>query len=172
VTDHIIEPGDAILARSKGFYGMMIRFGQRLRWRNTKTNHAALVIGFDEHEEPMCAQMARKGQIVRARDIAPGGELFVIKAPKGIDRQRAVDFGKRCKGTKYGVLTIISIAFNLLSPRPVRIDFRLEDTLICSALVARAWEHGGWLCPTDPFQITPAELETKFGNTGWPVNYV
>jgi hypothetical protein len=172
MSNHVIEPGDAILARTKGFYGAMIRFGQRLRWKNTKTNHVALVVGFDAHGEPLCAQMAKRGQIVRVRDIAPGGKLYLIKAPTGIDRQRAVDFGKRCEGIKYGVLTIICIAINILSPRPFRIDFREDDTLICSALVARAWEHGGWLCPTDPFQITPAELEVQFGDTGWPVNYV
>ena len=135
--NHVIEPGDAILARTKGFYGAMIRFGQRLRWKNTKTNHVALVVGFDAHGEPLCAQMAKRGQIVRVRDIAPGGKLYLIKAPTGIDRQRAIDFGKRCEGIKYGVLPMVCIAINILSPRPFRLDFRAQAPSICLSLGAR-----------------------------------
>ena len=114
--------------------------------------------------------MARRGERVRLEDVAPGRPLKVIPCPDGVNRQRAIDFANRVIGTKYGVLTIISIAFNLLTPSEVRVDIRRDGTLICSAAVARALEHGGWWCPVDPFQITPAQIDKFLGHTGWIID--
>jgi hypothetical protein len=167
--DVILQPGDAILTHSRGLYAHLIRFGQRLRWKNTRYNHAALIEKIEDGQI-WCIQMARRGQSVRIQDVAPGGDLLAIKAPEGVDRAKAVAYAQRQVGLKYGVLTIFSIAFNILTPRWLRVDVRRNNTLICSALVARSWEHGGWDCPTDPFQITPAELEIMFAAEGKKIN--
>lgn len=104
------------------------------------------------------------GKVVPITDWEPNKYVFV-KAPT-ITRTRAIQYATRQVINKYGVLTIASILVGLLSPRFIRIDFRKDDnSLICSGLVARSWEHGGWTCPTTPFQITPAELAEWGGVT-------
>jgi len=61
---------------------------------------------------------------------------------------------------EYGFLTILSIAVTLLSPRFLRVDFRRQGTLICSALVALSLHAGGWLARVgDFYQVSPGSLE-------------
>ena len=165
-------PGDLVLAHSKGPFGILIRFGQWLRpsWRPWKKwNHAAIVTGIRSDGTIRCAQMGRTGEVVNLTEVAPGGYTIIRPCPKGIDRIKAVDYALRQTNppVRYSVTTIISIALSLLTPSFIRFDFRRHgDALICSALVARAWEHGGWDCPVDPFQITPAELASFTQNRG------
>ena len=104
-------------------------------------------------------KLGRRGEIVNIEEVSPKGYYIVRPCPKGVDRVKAVDYALRQNGIKYSVATIFSIALTLLTPKIVAFDFRRRgNALICSALVARSWEHGGWMCPSDPFQITPAEL--------------
>lgn len=155
-----IQPGDAIFARTNNTYGALIRFGQALRWwKYRKWNHMAIVDSIDTDGQVWVIQMAKHGERVKLEEVAPKGQLKWNSLPDGIDRNRVMEYARKRVGTDYGVLTIISIAVNLLLPKPISFDIRHEDTLICSALVARAWEHGGWDCPVDPFQITPAEFD-------------
>ena len=154
--------GDIALAHSKGPFAVLIRFGQWLRpsWRPYRYwNHAAIVTNIAPDGSIRCTQMGRRCNTVDLKDVARGGHVVVRPAPPGIDRIKAVDYALRQVGVKYSVAAIFSIALSLLTPKAVAFDFRRNgDALICSALVARCWEHGGWNCPTDPFQITPAEL--------------
>jgi len=157
-----VQPGDLVLAHSKGAFATLIRFGQWLRpsWRPYKRwNHAAIVTGVDSNGDVWCMQMGRRGELVLRQDVAPGGYTTIRPIPNGVDRIKAIDYALAQNGIKYSVATIFSIVINLLTPKWIAFDFRRHgDALICSALVARSWEHGGWNCPTDPFQITPAEL--------------
>ena len=167
-----IQPGDIVLAYTSGAYGRLIQFGQALRWRHhSKWHHSALVVEIDAEGTVWCVQMARRGERVRLQDVAPGRPLKIISCPDGVDRQRAIDFANRVIGNKYGILTIISIAFNILTPSEFRVDIRRDGTLICSAMVARSLEHGGWWCPVDPFQISPAEIDEILGKNGWEINH-
>lgn len=159
------QPGDLVLAHSKGAFAILIRFGQWLRpsWRKYKKwNHAAIVV--DVQNGIKCVQMGRRGQLVPIADVSPGGYTEIRSMPAGVDRTKAINYAQSCVGVKYSVMTIISIALNLLTPKMIHIDFRRDgNALICSALVARCWEHGGWTCPTNPFDITPAELAKATG---------
>lgn len=158
-----IAPGDLVLAHSKGLFGWLIRLAESIRWHPQRYwNHAAIVVEVAD-EKVFVVQMGRRCVRSRLMDVAPGGVIGVRPAPPGIDVRRAVAYAERLVGTDYGILTLFSIALNLLTPRFLHVDFRRADhgqgTLICSALVARAWEHGGWWCPfPDPFQVTPAQL--------------
>ena len=157
----MIEPGDLVLAHSKGAFATLIRFGQWLRpsWRpGRKWNHAAIVVSV-EGEKIECVQMGRHGERVPIAEVAPHGYYTTRKIPQSVDSLRAVCYALEQVGIDYSVATIVSIALNLLTPKWMHIDFRRDgDALICSALVARSWEHGGWDCPTNPLDITPAEL--------------
>lgn len=162
-----IQPGDAIFARTNNFYGFIIRFGQAIRWwKYRKWNHMAIVDEISADGQIWVIQMAKHGEKVRIEEVAPKGILKWAPLPEGLDRNRVVEYARKKVGIDYGVMTIISIAINLLLPRQFNLDIRSDDTLICSALVARAWEHGGWDCPTDPFEITPAEFDQALGGGG------
>lgn len=156
-----MRPGDLVLAHGKGIVSIIIRFGQWLRpsWRPYRYwNHAALVVTVLDGRV-RCVQMAKHCELVWLDEVSPGGRIEVRPAPEGIDRIKAVDWALRQVGIRYSWLTIASIALQLVTPKWLDVDFHERDrALICSALVARAWEHGGYDCPTDPFQITPAEL--------------
>lgn len=163
-----IKPGDAVLADTKGAYGRLIQFGQAIRWsKHRRWHHAAIVTEVDEYGQVWCVQMARHCERVNINDIAPGRPLKIVPIPEGVNAAEAVSYAERQIGTKYGVSTILSIAFNILTPESIRIDFRRTGTLICSALVVRSWEHGNWDCPTDPFQVTPAQIDQWLGAKGW-----
>ena len=155
------QPGDLVLAHSKGAFATLIRFGQWLRpkWRPYRTwNHCAIVTSVTNNEV-WVTQMGRKCETVRLEQVSPGGFTTIRKMPAHLDRVRVVEYAMSQLGVRYSVAAIFSIALSLLTPRWVRFDFRRHgDALICSALVARAYEHGGWMAPTDPFQITPAEM--------------
>lgn len=163
------QPGDCVLADTRGAYGRLIQFGQALRWkRHSRWHHGAIVTQIDPDGQVWCVQMAKHGEKVKIEEIAPGRPLKIIPCPKGVDRKKSVDYANKIVGTDYGILTIVSIAITILTPGAFRIDFRHEGTLICSAAVARSWEHGGWDCPVDPFSITPAQIDELLGDTGWP----
>jgi len=160
------QPGDLVLCHSKkGLFARLIRFGQWLRpsWRPYRYwNHAAIVTGsgIDPHgRDARVVQMGRKCSRTTLGTLMDDKVIEVRPCPAGVDRSRAVTYAVEQLGIDYSVMTIISIALSLLTPKEIRFDFRRHgDALICSALVARAWEHGGWDCPSDPFQATPAEL--------------
>ena len=163
-----INPGDAVFAHTRTLYGFIIRFGQALRWwKSHKWNHMAIVDEIDENGQVWVIQMARKGERVRIEEVAPGGTLKILPMPRELNVEEILEYARKQIGTDYGVLTIISIALNLCLPQFLNLDIRRAKTLICSALVARAWEHGGWDCPVDPFQITPAEFSELFNSNGY-----
>ena len=140
----------------------MIRFGQAIRWWKYRSwNHMAIVDFVDADGTIWCIQMARRCERVKIQDVAPGGHVKIISCPDTVNRDEATAYARRQLGTKYGVLTIISIAVNIVLPAFFRFDIRTADTLICSALVARSWEHGSWDCPTDPVSYTHLTLPTK-----------
>jgi hypothetical protein len=157
-TKTLARPGDIVLAHTKGLYGAAIRVAQWIRWKGFNTwNHAAIVVSNDAGVIK-CVEMAIRCELITLDDIAPAGKIILVIAPDGVDRERAVAYALRQVGTKYGVLTILSILFNLFTPNFISIDFRRLHTLICSALVARSLEHGGATVPYDPFFISPAQL--------------
>jgi hypothetical protein len=155
-----IQPGDAIYARTHNIYGFMIRIAQALRWwKGRDWNHVAIVDHIDADGQIWVNQMAKRCEQVKIEDVAPGGKLKWVPMPEGLDRERVLAWSRKRLGIHYGYLTIASIAFNLLLPERISIDIHIENTLICSAYVARAWEHGGFDCPVNPMNITPAELD-------------
>jgi len=166
-----IQPGDAIYARTHNIYGFMIRIAQALRWwKGHDWNHVAIVDHIDADGQIWVNQMAKRCEQVKIEEVAPGGKLKWVPMPEGLDRERVLAWSRKRLGIKYGYLTIASIAFNLLLPERVSIDIHIENTLICSAYVARAWEHGGFDCPVNPMNITPAELDLLQNGAGTILN--
>jgi hypothetical protein len=76
------------------------------------------------------------------------------------NRTHEVEFAQACLNEHYGWLTIVSIAFCLLTGS--KLGFGVDGQEICSALVARCLERTGEIFPTDPWHITPADLAKYF----------
>ncbi len=172
VDDFQPQVGDAVFATTRTFYGFLIRLGQALRWwKWRRWNHMAIIVRIDADGTIWCLQMVKECSMVRLEDLTKKGIIKIVTAPEGVNRDEAVAYAMKQLGTDYGVLTIVSIAVNLLLPRFINIDIRRGGTLICSALVARSWEHGSWDCGrVDPFQITPAEMDKFLNDEGHLVN--
>jgi len=165
-----IRPGDAVFARTRNLYGVVIRFGQALRWWKYRSwNHMAIVSKIDDDGQIWVIQMARRCKEVKIEEVAPNGKLKFIAPPEEVSRIKAIEYARKRLGTKYSVLTIVSIAINLALPKQFVFDIHTAGTLICSALVAKAWEHGDWDCPVDSGQITPAEFDKVLGGGGEPI---
>ena len=168
--NYIPQSGDAVFAHTHNKYGAMIRLAQAIRWWTYRSwNHMAIVDSIDENGTIWCVQMARCCEKVKIEDVAPGGHVKIIPCPPEVNRIESAAYAQKQIGIKYGVLTIVSIAINIMLPSFFRFDIRRKDTLICSALVARAWEHGSWDCPVDPFDVTPAEFDGILGGGGFQI---
>jgi len=167
IINHDIRPGDAVFFYTRSLYGAVIRFGQALRWwKYRRWNHMAIVSRIEKSGQIWVIQMSRHCEEVRLEEVAPGGRIKFVPCPEEVSRIKAVEYAQKKLGTKYGVATIFSIAINFMLPDPIVFDIHVEGTLICSALVAKAWEHGDWDCPVDSGQITPAEFDGIMGGIG------
>ncbi len=162
---YLPKPGDAVFAHTKDLYGWSIRVAQAWKWwKGREYNHMAIVVKVDDDGTVWCRQMHRRNELTKLKDIAPGGYVKVVPCPEGVNRADAVAYANLHADTHYSVVTIFSIVFNLFLPNFLQIDFIHAGSLMCSAYVARCYEHGNWICTykgkeTDPFQITPGQMD-------------
>lgn len=154
------QPGDFILTRGDSFISRLIRFGERLRIRGTDRqyawfNHAALVVGADG------SIVEALGAGVQAQNAAKYTAGHYVVVHSGADEQdvkKIQDFASWVTShrAKYGYLTILSIAFTVLTG--AKFTFFVDGEFICSGFVARAMERTGAIFSRDPVHITPADL--------------
>ena len=157
----MIEPGDIGFAHSTGMMGRLIRFGEFLRARRGAAwNHQFIVDRF-ENDSWYVIQATLHGVTndCRLDDVAPEGKIIVMSPPKGVNRTRALAFARAQVGIGYGFLTIVAIAFDIVtwdwvpSVRAAR-----KPSWICSALVNESLRYGGWLHEwLDIYSVTPAQ---------------
>jgi hypothetical protein len=173
------QPGDIVLAHGPGIISRMIRIVQRLRAPKEYStwNHCG-ILDYDpsitDHAYRMGASLDERGWLVYEAEphgtvvgwLSEIGEYAIVSADSfppvigTVDRDKQLAWAKQALGTKYGFLTILSIAVNMCLPRflDFHVNVRGHRSLICSAYAMRSLEHGGVLSPIDPFQITPAEM--------------
>lgn len=153
------------MTHGRAWTSKLIRFGQRLRFRGedtryTRWNHAAIFVdaGGDLVEA--------LGGGVKRRNIAvyKGTEYTVVSIDKVVqanaDRQQAVQFAEWSLDQPYGFLSIVSIAYGLLTGG--KFTFGFDGQHICSGLVARALERTGAIFNRTPSHIMPADLAKYF----------
>jgi hypothetical protein len=155
------KPGDLIFCHSTGIMGRIIRLGERIRFRKgVQWNHVALVDRMMEDGDFLVIQAEAKGvtKDKRLSTIAPGGRYQVVRLPVGVSRQKVLDFAHEQVGSRYGWLTILSIAIDILTPFWVP-SFRTRNSWICSAVSAEALRAGGWIHQwPDVYLVTPTML--------------
>jgi len=152
------RPGDFILTHGDEWTSRLIRFGQSLRYRGTSAkytywNHTALVVdGVGTIVEALGTGVAKRS----IHDYDPTQYTVVRIDASDEDRLEAATFATSSIGARYGWVTIVSLAFSLLTGG--KFAFAIDGQLICSGLVARALERTTAIFKHDPARIMPAEL--------------
>lgn len=153
-----LRPGDIVLTHGTKVLDRIIQFGECIHdgKEASKWNHAAYVTKPDG----TIIQALGKGVVIGNVSMYPDYE--VVSNPLGAqDTQQAIAFAEWCLGVPYGYLTDISIGLDIISP--AFLHFKEGHTLICSELVARCLEHGGWISPKlDTSQVMPSDLAEWF----------
>jgi len=150
-------PGDIIFAHSDGWMAKCIRFAERLRWRKgSYWNHACVISRVDQDGTAYVIQAELKG-VSEAR-LDSIGDYVVVEPPHGVNRNKVLAFTKMQVGSKYGILSILSIVFDIISPDWFP-SLRMPNTWICSAVTGEALRYGGWLHDwNDIYCTTPSQL--------------
>jgi len=150
-------PGDIVFAHSNGIMGRAIRFGEFLRWRKgSHWNHACVISRVDKDGVAYVIQADIKG--VNEARLDSVGDYIILEPPARVNRNKILAFTKAQVGSKYGILSILSIVTDIISPNwfPA---MRRKNTWICSAVTGEALRYGGWLQNwADIYTVTPAQL--------------
>lgn len=157
--------GDFVLTHSSGWYGVLIRLGEAIRYRGQERvfahwSHAAIFVD----DEGNIVEALSGGVQKRNISVYHDTEYVVVHLPadtNSLDRQQAAAFANFCLHDAYGWLTIISLGLSLLTG--ARVGFGVDGQQICSALVARCLERIGEIFPEgEPWHLMPADLAKHF----------
>lgn len=171
-----LQPGSLVFCHSQGFIGKAIRLGEWLRFRKGDFyNHVAILkepVGLKPKlingtvvdwlvDDWIVIQAESRGvtETGLLSTVAPGGSYQVVKIP-GADGRKVVAFAQSQVGSKYGWLSILSLALRILTPKWLMLpSLRSYRTWICSALGGEAVRYAGWLRDwPDVYAVTPSEL--------------
>jgi hypothetical protein len=157
------RPGDIVFAHSNGIMGRAIRFGEFLRWRKgSHWNHACVVSRIGKDGTAYVIQADIHG--VNEAPLESVGEYIILEPPAGVSRVKILNFTRNQVGSKYGILSIVSIVFDILSPNWFP-SLRRKNSWICSAVTGEALRFGGWLQNwPDVYTVTPAQLFDAVAN--------
>ena len=140
--------------------GKLIRWGERLRWKESAShwNHAC-VISRVSKGIPYVIEATLKGVI--ESPLSKYEDYVVVRPPADCDVVKLIAFQKAQLKDKYGLLSIVAIAIDLLDGNFMP-DLRRSGTWICSALTAEGLRVAGWFTQDtnwgDIYTVTPAQL--------------
>jgi hypothetical protein len=160
-TSEIMEAGDLVFVHSNKLIGRVIQLGERLRWNklDARYNHVA-IIDRVEGDKAFVIQAEAKG-VTNDKELttlSADGSFIVVPLPAACDRQKVLAFARAQVGSKYGWLSIASVALDILTPSFFPL-FRRNNSWICSAVAAESLRFGGWFYSwPDVYTVTPAQL--------------
>ena len=159
------EPGDFVLTRGHEWTSVMIRIGERLRYRGPNRkfahwNHAALFTDANGGIIEALGSGVQQGNISKYAPI--DYQVVRLDGVSNEGREHEVAFAKDCvaRHQKYGYFTILSIALSLLFGG--RLGFGIDGQEICSGLVGRALERTGEVFVEEPWHMMPADLAEAY----------
>lgn len=188
-----MKAGDAVGFESHGVFATLIRLKQRMLaaggtraylrylllvpfrgkrewpwW--VRVTHLALVTEVVHDNDGLDAwivQAVRHVNEVSLRYDYAGVTKHLIPLPAAAKNRAslATRWASKRIGVEYGIVTILSLALNTFTPAQLRLDFTKAGSLICSGLVAQAWEQAGidWGVDSDPNQIIPGQVASLYG---------
>jgi len=149
-----IKPGNFIVTHGHDFFDRLIQLFTLSHW-----NHAAVITSASGN----LIEQVTSGIRERAINEYKPEDLHIIDLNlSSEDRRQVVAYARFLlqKHTTYGFLTIVSIAFKIITRS--RLIIKLDGTLICSEFVANALAEGGIIWDKDTSLITPADLYKTF----------
>ena len=166
MAQHIPQPGDIGFARTKfrppkGEMGALIRLGTRLKFHKATFNHQFVVDRVVDGGVPYIIQATLHGvtDTMRLDEVAPGGLYVLLPPPASVDVEKFLSFCRKQVGVKYGILTILAMAIDVVSWQwvPAMRGAR-KNSFICTALVNEGLRFGGWYHDwIDVYNIFPDE---------------
>lgn len=128
--------GDLVFAHSTGIIGKAIRFAERIRGKGGDNwNHVAVLHRkVDGVWYIIQAEASGVTADKTLESVAPGGSYEVVRLPLLVDRHAFLGFAWSQVGAKYGFLSILSCAVDIIIPDSICL--RQAKTWICSGLVA------------------------------------
>lgn len=154
------SPGDIGFAHTKGAMGWLIRVGEWLRFHKGSWNHEFTVDRVVDGV-PYIIQATLRGVTNTATldSVAPGGRYITMAPPPGVDREKLLQFCRAQVGLRYGYLTILAIAVDIVTWQWVpALRGARKPSWICSALVNEGLRFGGWLHTwVDIYTVTPQQ---------------
>jgi hypothetical protein len=154
-----VKAGDIGFAHSNGFFGRCIRWGERIRWGESPShwNHV-FIVDRVEGDKVFVIQAEPRG-VTNDKTIDTVGEYQLVSVDNIANADDVLTFARKEVGSRYGWLSIVSIAIDIVTPNwfPA---FRRPYTYVCSALGAEALRAGGWIHRwADVYTVTPAQLK-------------
>ena len=159
------NPGDFILVSTTGILAKFIRFGQFIRYHGkmkpfSTWNHAAMIVD----EEGTIIEAVGRGVRYAHIDEYKNVEYYLVNTKlNSQSRNQAVAACKSFIKDKYGWFTIVSIAIELITG--IKLQFSLNNSMICSAVVGQSLWAGGVIFNRNPYQMMPADLAAAFNIT-------
>ena len=160
------KAGDLVFAHSTGVIGKAIRFAERIRGKGGDNwNHVA-VLSKQVDGVWYIVQAEAKGVTndKTLDSVAPGGSYKVVPLPLEVDRYSFVIFIWSQVGARYGFLSILSCALDIIIPDAICL--RQAKTWICSGLVATGLLAGDYppaeeWARKDLYTTMPSEIFTE-----------
>ena len=151
-----LKPGNFFVTHGHDFFDVITQIFTVSHW-----NHAGLVTD----AKGTIIELTTKG--IKKKHISEYNkeDMYVVDIHMSHDdRMEIVDYAHTMlrRHATYGFLTVVSIAFKILTKS--RVVIKLDGTLICSEFVAKALEHGGVIWNKDTSLITPGDLYNQFVN--------
>ena len=149
--------GDLAFCHSNGIVGKAIRFAQRhdKDGKDAQWNHVAVLDRCIDGTWYVI--QAEAHGVTNDKPLSTVGEYEIVPFPAHANRTKFIEFVSSKVGSKYGFLTILSIALNMILPD--KVIFRKAGTYICSGLVSVGLNYAGFapVCASsDLYSVTPA----------------
>jgi len=147
--------GDYFVVHTTGWAARLIQFGTGSKW-----NHAGIYIG-----DGQVIEARPNGVKIRSIDQYSSFPIIWSNEPlTEVQRKNLIKFAKTFENEKYGIGSIIALAFKCLglSVLPLNILAEKEKRVICSQLVACSYSHIKIKLTTKPHAlVTPADLAKR-----------
>lgn len=157
-------PGSIGFCHGQGFLSRVIRFGERIRFRDGSIwNHVFIITDqVNATGEQLVIQAEGRGVTADKplSSVASNGDYEVLDMSDSVVDVDVLCFAEGQVGERYGWLSIVSCAMRIILPRWLPMPrIRSKSTWICSALGAESLRCGGWIHMWDDiYTVVPAEL--------------
>jgi hypothetical protein len=158
------RPGDVVLIRGIGWLGKAIRFGMRIRCRESADrpfahwSHAAIIVSPRGH----LVEVVHTGVVLSSLEKYRSQEYHYVHLNlSAADRTRVAQYAHSCLRQNYGRWSFFLLALAVLTGGRFEVPDRGQQG--CVALIARALQRAGVTFARRPADMTPADLAKQFG---------